>query len=195
MVPRLLLILAVAAPSWACSRGGIPRNEHTIPDPELTRLFEEDQASRSGPLEQVDMAALNRQDSTRRQAARGRAKAGALRTALDYYHAAMIFQHGLDSTAYALAHRWATQSQALDSTNLTVRWLVAATWDRYQMSRNLPQWYGTQTDRMPRGTGRVVLYTIDTTHVTDAERQWRGVGTLAELRTRLDMLNKRLGLP
>lgn len=191
----VLLASALTALAVGCSGPRVAAIKPASSDPELTRLFEEDQAARSGPIDRVDMAALNREDSIRREDVQGRLQAGALRTALDYYHAAMIFQHGRDSADFAQAHRWAVQSEALDSTNPAVRWLVAAAWDRYQMSRNLPQSYGTQTDRIPRGTGPVVLYTIDTTRVTDAERRWRGVGTLAELRARLDTLNKRLGFP
>lgn len=195
MRTRLIARFAAGTLMWACARAGTPAGEQDLPDPELARLFEQDQAARSGPIDQVNMTVLGRQDSVRRELVRVREHAGALRTALDYRHAAMIFQHGRDSADYVLAHRWAVRSEALDSTDAATRWLVAATWDRYQMSRNQPQWYGTQTDRVPRGTGPVVLYTIDTTRVTDAERRWRGVGTLAELRARLDTMNAHLGFP
>ena len=161
---------------------------------ELRRIFDEDQAVRAGPIDAVDTNALNTQDSLRRQRVRALVAAGALWSAADFYHAAMVFQHGEDSLAYKQAHELAKRSEVLDSSNADARWLVAATWDRYQMSRNEPQWYGTQTDRIPRGTGPVVLYTIDTTRVTDAERVRRRVGTLAELRARLDTMNQRMGL-
>lgn len=190
---RLLVAAALVALLCACSRPHGQIRPAAAPDPELARLFEDDQAARAGPIDQVDMAKLDREDSVRRERVRARANAGSLQTALDYYHAAMVFQHGRDSADYAQAHQWVRQSESLDSTNPAVRWLVAASWDRYQMSRGMPQWYGTQTDRIPRGTGPVVLYTIDTTRVTEAERQWRGVGTLAQLRARLDTVNRRLG--
>ncbi len=191
---RLIACFTAGTLIWACARAGTPTNEQGLPDPELARLYEQDQSARSGPIDQVDMSVLGRQDSIRRELVRAREHAGALRTALDYRNAAMIFQHGRDSTDYAVAHQWAVRSEALDSTDAATRWLVAATWDRYQMSRNQPQWYGTQTDRVPRGTGPMVLYTIDTTRVTDAKRRWRGVGTLAELRARLDTMNAHRGL-
>lgn len=193
MILRPLVAWALAALLLACSRTRTQGGPPAAPDPELTKLFVDDQTARAGPIEQVDMAKLDREDSIRRERVRARVNAGSLQTALDYYHAAMVFQHGRDSADYAQAHRWVRRSEALDSTNPAVRWLVAASWDRYQMSRHLPQWYGTQTDRNPRGTGPVVLYTIDTTRVTEAERQWRGIGTLAQLRARLDTINKRLG--
>jgi hypothetical protein len=106
----------------------------------------------------------------------------------------MIYQHGHDSVAYRQANVWAREAERRDSTQARIRWLVAASWDRYQMSRGQPQWYGTQTTRLARGTGPVVLYTIDTGFVTDAERRRRGVGTLAELCARLDSINTRLRL-
>jgi hypothetical protein len=139
------------------------------------------------------MMALERQDSVRRQRVATLMSSGARRSARDFYHAAMLFQHGRDSLAYLQANVWARRSEALDSVNVDALWLVAASWDRYQMSRGQPQWYGTQTDRQPRATGPVVLYSIDTTRVSDAERQRRGVGTLAQLRARIDSLNLRLG--
>lgn len=161
---------------------------------ELKRIFDEDQAARSGPIESVDIEALARENSAHRTRVRELATAGTLRTARDFYHAAMVFQHGPDSSAYAQAHQWARHSEALDSTDVAARWLVAAAWDRYQMSRDQPQWFGTQTTRLG-GVGPVILYSLDTTRTTDAERVHRGVGTLAALRARLDTINRRLGFP
>lgn len=159
----------------------------------LAALFAEDQADRARPLEEVDTAALARGDSVRRVRVRALADAGALRTADDFYHAAMVFQHGRDSAAYRQAHQWARAAERLDPGAEHVRWLVAASWDRLQRSRGRPQWYGTQPDRLDGGAGPVVLYAIDTTRVTDAERVRRGVGTLASLCARLDTLNAGLG--
>jgi hypothetical protein len=195
VIARFVSALALVLLLSDC--GGSPksgRGAAATPNDELARIFEEDQSARSGPIDAMDMNALNAQDSLRRQRVRVVVAAGALKSAADFYHAAMVFQHGRDSLAYKQANEWAKRSEALDSSNADARWLVAATWDRYQMSRDEPQWYGTQTDRKPRGTGPVVLYTIDTTRITDAERARRGVGTLAELRARLDTMNRRLGL-
>lgn len=195
MMHRLSAVLVLTALVGACREssrsgsGALPQ-----PNPELTQLFEEDQAARSGPIEGVDMAVLERQDSVHRHRVRDLVAAGALQTALDFYHAAMLFQHGRDSLAYGQAHAWAQRSEALDSTDRAARWLVAAAWDRYQMSRGQAQWFGTQTTRVG-GVGPVILYLLDTTRVRDAERVRRGVGTLTQLRARLDTINTRLGLP
>lgn len=160
----------------------------------LRQLYEADQAERSGSIESVDLNALNQRDSVRRDSLRALVRAGALRSAKSYYHAAMLMQHGVDSAAYLKAHEWARYSEQLDSTRIDVRWLVAASRDRYEMSRGQPQWYGTQSARADSGRGALVLYRLDRTRVTDRERKYRGVGTLAELCERLAAINRRLKL-
>ncbi len=70
----------------------------------------------------------------------------------------------------------------------------AASRDRYEISRGRSQWYGTQSARVDQGKGALVLYDFDRTRVTDRERRYRGVGTLAELCERLDAINRRLKL-
>jgi hypothetical protein len=102
---------------------------------------------------------------------------------------------GVDMDALARedsSHR--VRIREFDSSDAPARWLVAAAWDRFQMSRGVPQWFGTQTTRQG-GVGRVLLYSLDTTQVTNAERVHRGVETLAALRARLDTINRRLGFP
>jgi hypothetical protein len=182
-------MLVVLAAALSCSG---PRQDASTA---LQLLFEQDQAERSGPIEQADLTTMEIADSARRERVRALAARGALLSADDHYHAAMIFQHGRDSAAYHQAHVWAQRAEQLDSTQLRIRWLVAATWDRYQMSRGQPQWFGTQTTRLKAGHGSVVLYTMDRTRVTDEERERRGVGRLWELCARLDSLNRRIGQP
>jgi len=191
---RSAIVVACCMLAMACERPEQAAGAHGAPNAELRRLFEDDQAARSGPIESLDHDALQRANSASRLRVGQLERAGALRTAADFRHAAMIMQHGVDSLDYLQAHVWASRSEMLDSSNIDVLWLVAASWDRYQMSRGRPQWYGTQTDRVPRGTGPVVLYDIDTSRVSDAERQRRGVGTLRELRARIEAMNRQLGV-
>jgi hypothetical protein len=160
----------------------------------LRAPFEADQAERSGPIEQVNMDALQASDRRRRDSLGVLVRAGVLGSAASYYHAAMLMQHGTDSAEFRQAHEWARKSEELDSTKVETRWLVAATWDRYQMSRGEPQWYGTQSDRVDSGKGALVLYTIDPTRVSDRERIYRGVGTIDQLCARLNAINKQLKL-
>lgn len=67
---------------------------------------------------------------------------GEVRTGLDYYNAALIYQHGKTPDDYLLAH-----VLALDAISLGTkegRWLAAATLDRYLQSIEKPQIFGTQ---------------------------------------------------
>ena len=188
-----LIRLALTAAIWlGCSRPA----PVTQADREgaLRALFEADQADRSGPIEQVDMDTLNARDRVRRDSLSALIRAGVLGSASSYYHAAMLMQHGFDSADFRQANEWAKKSEELDSTKVETRWLVAASWDRYQMSRGEPQWYGTQSDRVEGGKGALVLYTIDPTRVTDRERIYRGVGTIDQLCARLNAINKQLKL-
>lgn len=68
--------------------------------------------------------------------------AGEVRTATDYFHAALIFQHGADPEDYLLAHVLAVNSVILG--NRDARWLAAATLDRYLNRIGKPQVFGTQ---------------------------------------------------
>jgi len=184
--------IAFATAMLGCSRPApVSRMER---EAALKAMFDADQSERSGPIEQVDMDALKEKDRVRRDSLRALVADGVLASAKSYYHAAMIMQHGEDSMDYRQANEWARTSEELDSTKVETRWLVAATWDRYQMSRGEPQWYGTQSDRVDSGRGALVLYRIDPTRVTDRERIYRGVGTIDQLCARLNAINKQLKL-
>lgn len=160
----------------------------------LRALFEADQAERSGPIERVNAEVLAANDRVRRDSLSVLIRAGVLGSARSYYHAAMLLQHGTDSAEYLQANEWARKSEELDSTKVETRWLVAASWDRYQMSRGQPQWYGTQSMRLNDGKGALVLYDIDPGRVTDRERRYRNVGTIEQLCDRLNAINKQLKL-
>jgi hypothetical protein len=191
---RALLRSTLALAVLGCARPAPAKPPHVDREAALRALFEADQAERSGPIEQVDMDVLNERDRIRRDSLRVLVADSVLATSTSYYHAAMIMQHGVDSMDFRQAHEWARMSEELDSTKVETRWLVAATWDRYQMSRGEPQWYGTQSDRLNGGKGALVLYRIDPTKVTDRERKYRGVGTIAQLCARLNAINKQLKL-
>lgn len=104
---------------------------------ELQQLFDADQDDRR--TEHQDCQPRDR----RRQArAREIIDAGGLHVARDFYHAAMIFQHGADSSDHALACVLA--DTAADLGDRRAGWLAAAARDRCLMSLGLPQLYGTQ---------------------------------------------------
>ncbi len=156
--------------------------------PELAVLHDQDQADRTDGHGDIDWPVVNRRDSLRRAQVDSLLAANQVRTAKDYYPAAMVFQHGSDTTAARKAYELAQQSVELDSTDTSAMWLMAAAWDRYQMRLEKPQWYGTQfvKDDMESPWR---LYEVDTTAVTDEDRQRLGVRSLSEARARVEAMN------
>jgi hypothetical protein len=156
---------------------------------ELQRMFEQDQAERS--VAAIDWTALTRRDTHRRERAQALLAAGALRTAADYYHAAMLFQHGDDLADFRLAHALATLAMAMAPEDPHYRWLVGASWDRLLMRQLQPQWYGTQFKSDAQG---MYLYPVAEDAVTDTERK-RLVGhTLAESRAHVTDAAREMGV-
>lgn len=111
----------------------------------LTELYKVDQASRQGGA--IDWAKLNREDEARRIEVHRMLDAGEVRTGTDYYHAAMIYQHGQTPDEYLLAHVLAMDAVARGSSE--GKWLSAATLDRYLRSIWQPQVFGTQFQTRP----------------------------------------------
>jgi len=93
--------------------------------------------------------------------------AGTLTSAEDYYHAAMVFQHGKVAADYWQAHELALKSAAMG--HRPARWLAAAAYDRWLMRQDKPQKYGTQYRRLGNAWR---LWKVDPA-TTDAERaEW-----------------------
>jgi tetratricopeptide (TPR) repeat protein len=141
---------------------------------ELQRMYNEDQAARM--VKEIDWLVLTKQDRERENRVYELIKARQIVTGKDYYNSAMIFQHGADSIAFAMAVRHMRKAIELD-TNIN-KWLLAAAIDRDLLSRNKPQIYGTQYSRMNGEKWK--RSRIDTTQVTDKERKYYNVETLAE---------------
>lgn len=110
---------------------------------ELSQMFKADQSEREGA--NVDWTALYYHDSDRRARLHAILNRGAVQTATDYFHAAMIYQHGQNPDDYLLAHLLAVA--AISKGGKDARWLAAATMDRYLRSIWQPQVYGTQFGR------------------------------------------------
>ena len=106
----------------------------------LTELYTTDQSARQG--DHVDGAKLYRDDQQRRVEVHRMLAAGDVKTGGDYYHAAMIFQHGENPDDYLLAHVLAMDAVAQGDKD--ARWLSAATLDRYLRSIWQMQVFGTQ---------------------------------------------------
>lgn len=157
----------------------------TGPNPELTRLYEEDQADRAGTLKDTDWAAVEKRDAERRQRVLEIMEKDGAREASDYYHAAMVFQHGDKPEDHDRAHAWCLEALKLDPDLKSARWLAAASKDRALMWRGQPQLYGTQFKKVD---GKWILWEVDPS-ITDEERAKWGVPPLSVARERVEKLN------
>lgn len=154
-------------------------------DPELRQLFDDDQADRARPVDQIDWAAVAPRDVARRQRVDVLVAAGRARVAADYYHAAMVYQHGDTPTDAGRAHDLAARAVALDPGHDAARWLAAASLDRQLMYQGQPQRYGTQFMQVD---GVWSLWPVDPA-VTDAERATWKVPPLAEAHALVERMN------
>jgi tetratricopeptide (TPR) repeat protein len=146
---------------------------------ELKKMYDEDQKARMAST--IDWVQLSKNDSIRQKRVYELIHSGQLITGKDYYHSAMIFQHGTDTTASAMAVKLMKKAIDLDST--VNKWLLAAAIDRDLMRRDKPQIYGTQYIKMGQDA-KWERYKIDSTQVTDIEREYYDVETLAEEKER-----------
>ena len=149
---------------------------------ELRDLFVADQTERRGDIgyDTRDYWQLRERDAQRRRRVSELLAQGAVSAPDDYFHAALIFQHGetLEDIwqAHELARKavemGATQSMGLKDSH----WLAAAALDRWLMYQGKPQKYGTQF--VPDGT-RWRLWDVDP-GTSDAERTANHVPALQE---------------
>ncbi len=147
---------------------------------ELYEMYTADQSERRN-ADSVGWDVVSGNDARRRARARELVDAGALEVSDDFFHAAMIFQHGRDSTSYRLAYELARTASGMEHAHPSARWLTAAAWDRYLWSVGKPQIYGTQLHTVD---GVWTMEPIDTTAVTDAERAAMDVPPLSAARAR-----------
>ena len=155
-------------------------------NPELERLYNEDQADREeGPNADIDWQAVSKRDAERRARVHEIVEKGSATTSTDYYHAAMVYQHGTEVPEYDEAHRLALKAVELDPENGKAKWLAAAAKDRSLMWQGKPQLYGTQFKKVD---DRWILWEVDPS-ITDEERAKWNVPPLAEQRKKLETLN------
>jgi len=155
-------------------------------NPELESLYKGDQADREhGPNADIDWQAVSNRDAERRARVREIVEKGGATTSADYYHAAMVYQHGTEVPEYDEAHRLAMKAAELDPENKAAKWLAAASKDRSLMWQGKPQLYGTQFKKVD---GKWVLWDVDPS-ITDEERAKWNVPPLAEQRKKLETLN------
>ena len=142
---------------------------------ELQKMYNEDQNSRMA--KDIDWTVLSKQDKERENRVYEFIKLGQIVTGKDYFNSAMIFQHGSDTIASSMAVKHMKKAVELDTK--IDKWLLAAAIDRDLMNRQKPQIYGTQYVKN-KGETKWKRYNIDTTQVTDEERKYYHVETLAQ---------------
>ncbi len=153
---------------------------------ELERLYNEDQADRAPDMGKVDWSVVGKRDEERRKRVLEIVAQGGAKEAADYYHAAMVLQHGQSPEDFDRAHQWCVKAIELDPDYPGARWLAAASKDRYLMNLGKPQLYGTQFKRDQNGPW--YLWQVDPP-ITDEERAKWDVPPLARAKARVEALN------
>lgn len=118
---------------------------------ELCRLAEEDQRDRTAP---VDWAAVTPRDRARRAATVQLLRSRPPQTSGDYFHAALVMQHGESWEDYAAAHLLSSRGLQLAPADRNLQRMAAASWDRMMHAMGHGQWFGTNTFRNPDGTAQ-----------------------------------------
>ena len=156
---------------------------------ELTKLYNEDQGDRRPAMEgkSIDWAVVAPRDAERRKRVREILDADGAKTAADYHHAAMVFQHSDAIDDYDLAHKLALKAVELDPERPGARWLAAAAKDRWLMNQGKPQLYGTQYKTVD---GKTILWEVDPS-VTDEERAKWDCPPLAVAKARAEEMNRQ----
>lgn len=175
----LFLYLAMLLPGIATAQ--------SLPDNVLLQqMADADQLERQ--KEPIDWTALNRQDSIRLHKVFELIANGEVQTAKDYFNAGVVLQHGADSVASALAVNSFATAIAMDSS--LNRWWYAAAVDRDLMRRDKHQLYGTQFIKAC-ATCKWSRYKIDSTQVSDEQRRYYSVETLAEQAEKERLMNRK----
>ena len=115
-------------------------------------------------------------DKERRKRVKEIIDSGGLKVAKDFYHAALIFQHGEASKDFQKANELARK--AMEMGDERAKWLFAASLVRWLLSVGKPQKFGTQFIQNSQGEWEVVQ-PLDAS-VTDEERAKYNVPPLSK---------------
>jgi hypothetical protein len=172
------VLLALATPVFAQDAEVVADN------PEMAAIYTADQAVRQDVAAtlaailaggQESAVRFHAADMVRRQQVKALLDAGELRTATDFYSAALVYQHGDTAEDYLMAHTLAVAALGEGSTESP--WLAAATLDRYLQKIGQPQIYGTQT--MVKQGEQPTREPFDHALIPDSIRRVLGVSTRA----------------
>jgi hypothetical protein len=157
-------------------------------NPELARLMAEDQADRTpDDAKAIDWKIVGPRDAARLKRVKELYALNQLKTGGDYYHAAMILQHGDVADDYLLAHELCVA--AISKGDARGKWLAAASEDRFLMNINRPQRFATQF-RCDGPNCEFHLYKLDE-GVNDELRRVLDVPSLAEAKAREARMQKK----
>lgn len=162
-----------------------PAKTGEIDNTELANMFAEDQAIRKEISERGgwakvkdDKAFLVRwqtEDAARLALTQKLLEAGALKSGLDFYRAAFIYQHGQRPEDYLKAHHLAVIAI---SKGYDARWISAATLDRYLQATGKQQIYGTQSKA--NEVGEYIREPVELGIVSDGERAELNIPALTD---------------
>ena len=170
------------APAWRASSLDTALRDSE----ELKRLHDEDQADRAS--ETLDWSVVGPRDRARLNRVKELFAADGLHTAMDYYRAAMVLQHGEAAEDFLLAHEFCIVAIIKGKNDRESAWLAASAEDRFLMTVERPQRFGTQFRSESNGPLR--LYKVGP-GVTDELRRLMGVHPLAEAKAHEAELNKK----
>lgn len=186
----------VAWPKFVADPSCIPELENgslrlgTRPDLQISArmkvMFAADQADRQGA---IDWKRVVPRDQERRKEVMGLLKAGKLVTGTDLLTAVLVFHHGECSNHHLLASALAGKALELDKS--IPRWIYPETFDRYLVSINKLQKYGTQyatvltryNSYSGQPEGCDILEAAIDPSITDAERAKYGLSPLTQFMT------------
>ncbi len=167
-----------------------PLSQTVKDNEELTRLHGEDQADRApGDAKTINWSKVAPRDKARLARTKELYREGRLQTANDYYHAALILQHGDVPEDFLLAHEFCIVAISKGKNDKETRWLAAASEDRFLMNIGRPQRFGTQYRADPI-TAPYRLYKVDES-VTDDLRRQMSTPSLAEAKALEVKLNQK----
>ena len=185
----ILIRQTVASQSFAMQSSA---QSATRDNEELMRIEQEDQSDRTPPAgKSIDWSVVAPRDKARLARVKELYIQNKLRTGNDYFLAALILQHSLAPEDYLLAHELCVAALSKGKTNaraMDARALAAASEDRFLMSIDRPQRFGTQYRREAENAP-VKLYKTDS-GVTDELRREMNVPSLAEAKAREAEMNK-----
>ena len=182
VIVAALLGLASAAAQTSAS------GPHTSDNPELTRIFSEDQRVRQPQPIGPNEAKITRTDADRLARVKEMLLHDQVHSTADYLHAALVLQHSLIASDYLVAHSLAVLCAA--DRDKTCLWLSAATLDRYLQSVGQPQIYGTQYVHFDHPPVTQKPYTEGL--FSDSIRKDFGVPTLREQQEQLADFQKQV---